>query len=348
MKIQTKQLGSLLLAAAIAIGGVTASFSELHAASSNSQTAQQTQVTLKWNGKALETKGLLIKGQTLIPIAALRDDLKLPVAYNASEKAYTIGANYNKLTISTGYDEPYVGVNGVSTDDMKAQLINGKLYIPIGNLKVYLGIDAAWNAPAKTVSMTKGQRNEISIRTVNLSQEKMDTATYDLKYPQFAGSQAGVEKMNAVLKQHAEQVLAQAKQQMQEMGGSPANQPSKFESTYVVTYNRGGYVSLIMQDYSYLGSFDGTTSRTGYTFSLADGAQLELGDVLKANPDYKKAMLKKVQDKDGFFRRGLSDHSDFYVTGTGVAIFIQTYEFISDYYFAFTDLLPAGAKPFSG
>ncbi|MDP4099471.1 DUF4163 domain-containing protein [Paenibacillus sp. P96] len=358
MNKQTKRLGSLMLATAVIIGGATVSFSDLQAASSKTQTAQQTQVTLKWNGKTLQTKGLMIKGQTLIPVAALRDDLKLPVAYDASEKAYTIGANYNKLMITTGYDEPYVNVNGVHTSDMQAQMIKGKLYIPIGHLKAYLGIDAAWNASAKTVSMTKGQLNSISIKAVSLSQEKTDTMNFDLKYPQLTGSQAGITKINAVLKQHEEKVLADIKKQIKEIGDATADRPYDFESNYAVTYNRGGYISLIIDDYFYYGGAHGSTARIGYTFSLADGKQLGLGDVLKANPDYKKTLnnklLKKVPASNGYLGdfKGLSNQPDFYVTGNGIVIFFQQYEYtayaagIPEFPFVYSELLPAGAKPF--
>ncbi|MFM9281075.1 PdaC/SigV domain-containing protein [Paenibacillus jiagnxiensis] len=358
MNIKTKRLGTALLAAALVTGGVTAPISELHAAGSASQAAQQTQVTLKWNGKALQTKGLMIKGQTLIPVAALRDDLKLPVSYNASDKSYTIGANYNKLKIAMGYDEPYVNVNGVHTVDMQARMVNNRLFVPIGHLKAYLGIDAAWNAAAKTVSMTKSQLNSVSIKTVNLSQEKSDTVNFDLKYPQLTGNQAGVDKINAVLKQHEEKVLAEIKKQIKEIGEATPDRPYQFESNYAVIYNRGGFISLIVDDYSYYGGAHGSTARTAFTFSLEDGKQLGLGDVLKANPDYKKTLnnklLKQVPVSNGYLDgfKGLSDKPDFYVTGTGIVIFFQQYEYtayaagIPEFYYAFADLLPAGAKPF--
>ncbi|MFB5269646.1 PdaC/SigV domain-containing protein [Paenibacillus enshidis] len=357
MNIHTKRLGTVMLAAALVTGGVTAAFSELHAAGGAAQTVQQTQVTLKWNGKTLQTKGLMIKGQTLIPVAALRDDLKLPVSYNTSEKSYTIGAGYNKLKITTGYDELYVNVNGVHTYDMQARMVSNRLYVPIGHLKAYLGIDAAWNAAAKTVSMTKSQLNSVSIKTVSLSREKSDTMNFDLKYPQLTGSQAGVDKINAVLKQHEEKVLAEIKKQIKEIGEATADRPYQFESNYAVIYNRGGYISLIVEDYSYFGGAHGSTTRTGYTFSLADGKQLGLGDVLKANPDYKKTLnnklLKQVPASNGYLGdfKGLSDQPGFYVTGTGIVIFFQQYEYtayaagIPEFPFAFTELLPAGAKP---
>jgi hypothetical protein len=352
----------MMLAAAIVAGGVTVSFSELHAAGAKTQTAQQSQITLKWNGKALQTKGLMVKGQVLIPVAALRDDLKLPVAYNSVEKTYTIGANYNKLTITTEYDVtlnlPYWNVNGIYRDDTQVQKINGKLYIAINPVKTYLGIDAAWDASTKTVSMTKSQLNPISIKAVSLSKEKTDTMNFDLKYPQLTGSQAGIAKINAVLKQHEEEVLADIKKQIKEIGDATADRPYEFESNYAVTYNRGGYVSLIVEDYSYFGGAHGSTARTAFTFSLADGKQLGLGDVLKANPDYKKTLnnklLKQVPVSNGYLGgfKGLSDKPDFYVTGTGIVIFFQQYEYtayaagIPEFYYAFTDLLPAGAKPF--
>ncbi|MBE0340859.1 copper amine oxidase N-terminal domain-containing protein, partial [Paenibacillus sp. 28ISP30-2] len=169
MNKHTKKWGSALLAAGILVGVAVVPVSYIEAASSKQQTtAQQPGVSIQWNGKALATKGIQVNGSTLIPVAALRDSLGIPVSYDAKTATYTVGSGYNKLFIMSSSSYTYVNVNGISTRSMIAKQIAGKLYIPMSLLKDYLGIDAQWNAAQKTVTLSKSQLNPITITSQSL------------------------------------------------------------------------------------------------------------------------------------------------------------------------------------
>ncbi|MGG4219460.1 DUF4163 domain-containing protein [Paenibacillus jamilae] len=366
MNKHTKKWGSALLVAGILAGVAVVPVSYIEAASTKQQqaTTQQPGVTIQWNGKTLATKGVQVNGNTLIPVAALRDSLGIPVSYDTKETTYTVGSGYNKLYIVVSSSDAYVNVNGISTRSMDAKLIAGKLYIPMSLLKDYLGIDAQWNAAQKTVTLNKSQLNPITIASQTLPASSNAKVSYKIKYPQISGSQLNPEAqqaINNVLKKHAETVLVAGKKMVAE-GEVTAERPYDFENDFAIAYNKDGILSVIMQDYSYTGGAHGMTARKGYTFSLADGKLLQLSDVLKANPNYKKflnADLKKkvdaLQGGDGFEKfKELAADQNFYVTNSGVTIVFDLYEYapyaygIPEFTYSFAQLLPQGGKPFAG
>ncbi|MEE4564588.1 PdaC/SigV domain-containing protein [Paenibacillus polymyxa] len=366
MNKHTKKWGSALLAAGILAGVAVVPVSYIEAASTKQQqaTTQQPGIAIQWNGKTLAAKGVQVNGNTMIPVAALRDSLGIPVSYDTKEGTYTVGSGYNKLYIVVSSSDAYANVNGINTRSMDAKMIAGKLYIPMSLLKDYLGIDAQWNATQKTVTLSKSQLNPITIASQTLPASSNAKVSYKIKYPQISGSQLNPEAqqaINNVLKKHAETVLAAGKKMVAE-GEVTAERPYDFENDFAIAYNKDGILSVIMQDYSYTGGAHGMTARKGYTFSLADGKQLQLSDVLKANPNYKKFLnvdLKKkidaLQAGEGFEKfKELAADQNFYVTNSGVTIVFDLYDYapyaygIPEFTYSFAQLLPQGGKPFAG
>ncbi|WP_025717836.1 PdaC/SigV domain-containing protein [Paenibacillus sp. 1-18] len=365
MNKHTKKWGSALLAAGILVGTAVIPVSYIEAALTKQQaTPQQPGISIQWDGKTLATKGVQVNGSTLIPVAALRDSLGISVSYDAKTATYTVGSGYNKLYIISSFSDTYVNVNGIGTRNMDAKQIAGKLYIPMGLLKDYLGIDAQWNAAQKTVTLSKSQLNPIKIASQSLSASSNAKVSYKIKYPQISGSQLNPEAqqaINSVLKKQADRVLAAGKKMMAE-GEATTERPYEFGNDFAVAYNKDGILSVIMQDYSYTGGAHGMTARKGYTFSLADGKLLQLSDVLKANPNYKKflnADLKKkidaLQSGEAFGKfKELAADQDFYVTNSGITIVFSLYDYapyaygIPEFTYSFAQLLPQGGKPFAG
>ncbi|MBY7737726.1 PdaC/SigV domain-containing protein [Paenibacillus polymyxa] len=366
MNKHTKKWGSALLAAGILAGVAVVPVSYIDAASTKQQqaTTKQPGIAIQWNGKTLAAKGVQVNGNTMIPVAALRDSLGIPVSYDTKEGTYTVGSGYNKLYIVVSSSDAYANVNGINTRSMDAKMIAGKLYIPMSLLKDYLGIDAQWNAAQKTVTLSKSQLNPITIASQTLPASSNAKVSYKIKYPQISGSQLNPEAQQAInnmLKKHAETVLAAGKKMVAE-GEVTAERPYDFENDFAIAYNKDGILSVIMQDYSYTGGAHGMTARKGYTFSLADGKLLQLSDVLKANPNYKKflnADLKKkidaLQAGEGFEKfKELAADQNFYVTNSGVTIVFDLYDYapyaygIPEFTYSFAQLLPQGGKPFAG
>ena len=80
--------------------------------------------------------------------------------------------------------------------------------------------------------------------------------------------------------------------------------------------------------------------------------------MLQNNKTMRETLGKKVGEqlkaRGGYLEgyKGLNKDQDFYVTPTGVVVFFQLYEYVpyvngfAEFYFPFTELLPAGANPF--
>ncbi|MGW9530229.1 DUF3298 domain-containing protein [Paenibacillus terrae] len=367
MNKHTKKWGSALLAAGILVGVAVVPVSYIEAASTKQlATSQQPGISIQWNGKTLATKGVQVNGSTLIPVAALRDSLGIPVSYDTKTATYTVGSGYNKLYImSSSSDGPYVNVNGISTRNMDGKQIAGKLYIPMSLLKDYLGIDAQWNAAQKTVTLSKSQLNPITITSQSLPASSDAKVSYKVKYPQISGSQLNPEAqqaINSVLKKRGEEILAAGKKQVAE-GEPTVERPYAFANDFAIAYNKDGILSVIMQDYFDTAGAHGMTARKGYTFSLADGKSLQLSDVLKANPNYKQFLNSDLKEKingsmvnEGGFGgfKDIAANPNFYVTNSGVTIVFDLYEYgpyaygIPEFTYSFGQLLPQGSKPFAG
>lgn len=357
MRYYTKPIGRLLLATAVVTGAVLPVSSTW--ASSTVEEAQNQQVKLFWGGQELKDKGLLIQGKTMIPVSALRDDLKLGVSYDAESLTYTINGGQNKVRIYDGSDEElFLNVNQVYMKGMEGTKKNGKLYIPIGVVKNYLGIQAAWDGVSKQVRMSAGQNEPLKWSTEPVLQKEESTVEYDIHTLKLEGDYPGIAKINEILKKRAEELAAASKESVK-TGGPTADHPFQFENNYLVTDLQADVVSLVVDEYGYLGGAHGMTVRKGYTFSLKDGQLLKLEDVLGANPNYLKALNDKltpqVTNHGGYLGdfKGIGKDQDFYLSPAGVVIFFQQYEYtayaagIPEFVFPYSSLLPQGKAPFS-
>lgn len=319
-------------------------------------------VILKYNGKVLSLQGKLKDGNTMIPISILRDTVGLPLTYDTKTKTYHIGSGITKLSlkvsdyrISTYINDSYIGEN---SSNYEAKNIDGKLYIPFKVLNEYMGFQGSYHAASRTLTLTKRQTNNIQITSETISTQDKN-ATVLIHYPQLSGlsSTDAQEVINKILKEQAEAHAADAKTKSKKQD-SKVERPYEFGGNFLVTFNREGVLSIVTNHYEYLGGAHGATLREGLTFSLKDGKQLTINDLLHSSADAKKKLDKKLKEntkKDGYTDgfNGLKTSPDFYVKETGLTIFYQQYEIapyaagFPTYTFRFSDLMPKDADPFA-
>lgn len=322
----------------------------------------QTGVTLKYNGKVLSLQGQLIGGNTMIPISVLRDTVGLPITYDAKTKTYHVGTGITKLSlqvseygISTYINDYYIGNN---SNNYEAKNIGGKLYVSFKVLHEYMGFQGSYHVASHTLNLTKRQTNNIQITTETISTQDKN-ADILIRYPQLSGlSNRDAQKaINKVVKQQAESFAADAKTKSQKRD-SELERKYEFNGNYLVTFNREGVLSIVTEHDEYRGGAHGSTLRKGYTFSLKDGKQITINDLLHSSMNAKKKLNTKLKEnikKDGYADvfNGLKEDPDFYVKETGLTIFYQQYEIapyavgFPTYTFRFSDLLPKGTDPFA-
>ncbi len=319
-------------------------------------------VKVTWNGKALGTNAFQSAGDTFVPVKALSKVSGIPLTYDKSSGQYTLGTSPNPLILSPYGSEVWIGANGVGLQS-GGRVMGGSTYVPLSVLRAYAGIDGVWNASTRTLALKPSSKQGIKV-TEKVIQSTDQGAMIDIRYPEFSGDAAGISKINAALKKDAEAFLDDFKKQVKDYGPLDDGRDMHYEADagYMIAYNRDGLISVVTQDYAFYGGAHGGTIQTGFNFNIKTGKEVTLAQLLKANPNYRSAIDKKIAaqfkkdgsllEPDGFKTIG-SDPS-FYITNGGFTIFFQQYEYtpyaagIPSFDFTFASLLPKGTNPFSG
>ncbi|AZK45427.1 DUF3298 and DUF4163 domain-containing protein [Paenibacillus lentus] len=213
----------------------------------------------------------------------------------------------------------------------------------------------AANAPRTAAASEAGVK--VETRTLTKS---LPGASIKAEYPQISGlkSKSVQRKLNSFFKARAEAFVKKSVQEMKQTGPSPSGHEYEFLSNYFVTYNKNGILSLYEQTYAYTGGAHGNSYREGLTFRLEDGKLLTLDELLRANPNYRQivdpAIAQQLQQTQGYFGnfKTIGPNPSYYVKDEGVVIFFPLYEYLPyvngfpEFYFPFSQLLPAGTDPF--
>lgn len=367
MNKKSMKWSAAILSAGLLVGNTSFLSGQSEAVVAAATSVQASDVVMKYNGKTLSAPGKLVNGSTMIPISVLRDDLGLKLSYKAGKgvKTYTVGSGVTQMKlevteygINTRINDRYIGDNNTSYESYEAKNINGKLYVPYRVLKEYLGFQGSYNSSSKTLTLKKQQQNKVTITSETIS-DSNNNATIDIRYPKLSGlaNAEAQEAINKTFKDKAEAFAAEAKKKAKDRDAE-FEQPYEFHGTFLVTFNRDGVLSIATDLYEYVGGAHGMTYREGFTFSLKDGKQLTLDDLLHSSDAAKKKldqMLQKETDADNFNFgfNGLKEDPDFYVSENGLTVFFQIYEITSyamgfpTYTFSFADLLPKGTDPFA-
>lgn len=362
----SKKWTSALLAAALMAGTGAGSVQLAASASAASLAApavikSEPSVHLTLNGKPLKQKALAGQEGTLIPLSAIRDGLGLKVSYAAKTKTYQITrGNVSVQLEPTGFGNVTTVVNG-SEQYSYYEWVNkqGYNYVSVHLLTDELGYRAEWNNPAKTVNLVPLQLNDLKVAAKTLTPSDK-TTDMKVQYPLISGlaNTEVQQQINKFFKDRADAYVQDSLKRSKEMGLGPQGAKNEFDMNYSVTYNRNGYLSFRMMNYEYTGGAHGMSYLESYTFRLSDGKQVELADLLKANPDYMKVLDAKVganlKKNPGYFGgfQTVGDKPGFYLKEDGIVIFFQLYEYLPyaagfpEYYLPFSAMLPKGSKPF--
>ncbi|KOR87622.1 PdaC/SigV domain-containing protein [Paenibacillus solani] len=304
---------------------------------STSQKSSKNEVQLKWNGKNLPQKGIVLHGVTYVPATALRDGLGMSLKYDSKNRTYTLSnsGGYNKLS-AVVYSSNEIGilVSGSYAGDPGGQIINGRLYLPYKNISDYLGIQGQWNPASKTLSMTPKKQNDITIKSATLKKKILGVEAV-AHYPVVSGlADADVQaEINSVLKENASGVITGAEENEGTLSPSDSQYPYEFNGDFIVQYNQNDILSITTYDYSYTGGAHGMTFRKSFTFSLKDGKQMKLGDFINMEGKNKQKLnntvLNKMKKEGGYLGgfEGVPADAEFYVKDNAAVLYFQLYEY---------------------
>ncbi|GIP24570.1 PdaC/SigV domain-containing protein [Paenibacillus sp. J22TS3] len=350
-----------LLAAAILVGGAAVPAGTGYAAKAVVKKAETAQVpvSLKWNGKVSKDKGMLIGGRVFVPVTFLRDTVGMKFTYDAKSHVYSIGEGYRKLNLTVSAGTATADINGyyLLSDEYGSKMNKGHLYVPYKLLNDYMGLQSNWDTKTKQLSVGARAENAIQIKTVTVD-KTFKGATAKLQYPQISGlaDEAAQKAINDTLKAHMDKFVAAAEKELKKR--TAQENKYEYDSNYIVTFNEKGVLSLVVAQGSYTGGAHGLTLTDGFTFSLKDGKQLGMSDLLKSNPNYKKQLNqelgKKLKANGGYLGgfKGLTSDKNFYLKPNTLTIYFQPYEYTAfaegtvQYDFALSNLVAKGANPF--
>lgn len=376
-----KKISAFLLATTIATVGTVAVLPgtsyTVQAATTTSSTAKSA-IHVQVEGKAIATTGIVsANGSSLLPLKDTAKAIGATVTYNAKDKSVTITKGKNKVDFELGVSADgmkpnngvFVTLNGSNVGyTYDAQVVNGTSYVAIKAVTDQLGYRALWNGSTRTVNIATAGTNNIEVTTETLKPSTTNSYTeVNVKYPVISGldnTEAEV-AINKAIKANAQTFLQGTQKQAKEFGAPAKGSEMSYEidGGYKVTYNSNGIVSVLLMDYAFLGGAHGYSINTGMTFSLKDGKQIQLSDLLKSNPNYRKdidkvinAKLKKdaaqnIATVDQF--KGIAANQEYYLTDSGLTIFFQQGEIganaagTPEFPITFKQAIPSGTNPLS-
>jgi hypothetical protein len=309
------------------------------------------------NGTAIKANGIIKDGKTWVPITFLRDALKMPVNYDVTKKMYTIGEDFHQFTIDV-QDNNSLTLNGYFLNDLQATNINGHFYVPAQLLKQYLGYEAHLNAKDNIVSIKEAKQNDVSFTTQTKIESK-NGIDIDLAWPQIDYSKDSQveERINQKITDVIDAYEKEIKEQTVLREKDKINSPYLFSSSYIVTYNQKGIVSLILEQYDFIGGAHGMTYRKALTFSLKDGKQLTVTDVIgnnnnlkQINQSIKQQFEKSIEYFGGF--KGIDNKADFYIEPGNLIVYFQLYDYtpyvagFPEFSFSLTKVISSDSKLF--
>jgi hypothetical protein len=111
---------------------------------------------------ALDAPPYIKSGRTMVPVRFISEGLGADVAWNASEKKVTINLDGKEVLLYIGKNYGYVAGKKVSLD-APPEIKSGRTMVPVRLISEGFGASVAWDAPTKTVSISKETLGEKTI-----------------------------------------------------------------------------------------------------------------------------------------------------------------------------------------
>lgn len=363
---KTVRRSSIIIAAGIMLSGMSVP-QAANAAATHNQIEEQPvtlnqqaipPVQLFWEGEALQSSGLLVDGNTMIPITALRDELGMEWVYDEATKTYIVGSKANRLYIRNDSFDTSLSVNRIYSDNYPSVEVDGQLYVPFRILRDYMGIDGVWNGSPRILDLTAADTKGEDVQSKVLEHREGES-TLSLEYPVLIGDSVNISRINSEIESRVNTFADEAAEALQSRGIDEP--PYNFTGTFMVTYNKDGVINIVMQENAFTGGAHGIDSRESMAFSLATGERLELDDLLlKGNPDYitdlNPIVLEHLEGVPGYFGdfEALDSNPRFFLRHEGIVLYFEPYEYTAyaegfqEIYVPFDSILPDGTDPFKG
>lgn len=229
-------------------------------------------------------------------------------------------------------------VNGHEVRSGAPFLENDQFMVPARFCLENMGYRLTWHSsPSYSIDLVPIELNNVVIGTIRERQET-STLIIDVQYPRLSGLESTdiQEAMNSYFASRPNATLQQAYQNEKEMiAGGFTQWATEAALNYTVEYNEKGFLSLLFEDYLYLGGVHGNTCRTGYLADLKTGKTYStLKDLFKDGTDYVALLSPEVKKQFDGMGEGLAlspfeqirPDQGFYIKGNDLVIYFDLYE----------------------
>ncbi|MED3561169.1 PdaC/SigV domain-containing protein [Bacillus xiapuensis] len=239
----------------------------------------------------------------------------------------------------------------VAVDKLNVRSGAGTNYKTVGSLKKGTKVTVYAQKSSWSEIRYKGKKAYVTTKYLKFG---VTVKTYkyknisDLKYPQVTGlqSKTAEKKINQALLNYAEgayknylKMLADEKQikhdEPQLCKESPYACDYSYDTTYDVNFNDGKQLSILIYDSLYQGGAHGIETATSYNFTISNGNQIKLMNILtsktKITKVQKYAYNYMMKHPEIFYISKLSDvhinkDTQFYYVDGGIKLVFQEYE----------------------
>ena len=164
---------------------------------------------------------------------------------------------------------------------------------------------------------------------INRVEEKIqeDPLQYSAAWPKISGLQDTDQQAKLNVR------FAESACRLKVLAQTSAHQGNRTEAQmdFQVKRNCGGLISILFDEYLYTGGANGSSSKTGTTFSAVDGTLYELRDLFRENVDYVSYLSGEI--KKSIQEQGIQDQQiepfdkinvdqPFYLTDTQLVIIL--------------------------
>ncbi|HWQ79996.1 MAG TPA: DUF4163 domain-containing protein [Anaerovoracaceae bacterium] len=319
-------------------------------------------VYVSLEGKVLNNAALESEGTLFLPLRSVCEALGYTVEWSPQDLSVTVKSEDKTVRI-----EPKTNI---VTDDRHSYFVNGqypdfgyigggcitvsgRTYIDADILASCFGVSETYDQASNTYKLSVRSQANITAENIKTTYED-DRLTSTIQYPRIsAANQAAADQINAVIL--ADVATAQKEMQDALKDREGYQSPNKYETyfNYKITYQQGGFLSLVLSDYQYYGGAHGGDRQIAHTFDLKTGKEYTLADLMNADSgyvDYINAGVKAAIVERGLAEAqiaefvSIADHQSYYLTDKGLVIYFQRYEYfpyaagIQDFVFPYADL----------
>lgn len=131
----------------------------------------QGEVTVYSNGNAVDTKGTIVDGRTLVPVRGVFEHMGYAVEWDGKTKTATLtNTDKNNVVTLTNGKTTFSVNDSEITPDVPQQIIDGHFMLPLRAVGEALSADVDWNGETKTAYISEKAENN----TTQASDNKTD------------------------------------------------------------------------------------------------------------------------------------------------------------------------------